>query len=465
MARKAAECLRIRMYRVGFGDFFLLTVPTETGPEHILVDCGVVPGKTGKGDIDTIKTAVRHMAAETESKLALIIVTHRHADHIIGFSRCADEFSKFDVGAIWMPIWETEFEPTVVRFQADVEEVAVTLEAAALAGDRDTTTDDVLGMAANATGTSRKSGTRGGTNAKSLHLLKNGLGVKPQYLAKGDKPKLPSVLGRAGLTAQILGPPPVNEFDFLKLMDLKKVVGQYFSAAEGGSDDGRMVPFEPQYTVTASEYPASAFREWAPREKRGVRPDRSKRYSDELEEGVRSATPAALFMAAKKLDAVLNNQSLVVLFGWEDKSLLFAGDAQGGNWEYWLYDDGVPAKDPTTATMSADGKKILADIDFYKVGHHGSTNATPIPALEAMGSDFVAMCSVQKDSFGTEKNASEVPRLPLLDALAKKSALVRSDQFPVSEGDVSVRAAVRKKMPTPKTGKFEVGSCYVDYFL
>lgn len=272
------------------------------------------------------------------------------------------------------------------------------------------------------------------------------------------------MLGKAGLTAEILGPPPVDEFDFLKLMDLKKGVGQYLAAIEGGGD-GRLMPFEPDYAVTASDYPASAFRDWAPREKRGVRPDRSKRYSVELEEGVRAAMPAALLMAANKLENVLNNQSLVVLFGWQGKSLLFAGDAQGGNWEYWLFDHGVPARDPTTLTMSADGKKILAEIDFYKVGHHGSTNATPIPAIEAMGSDFVSMCSVQKDSFGSEENESEVPRIPLLDALAKKCALVRSDQFPVSEGEVRVPAAVRKKVPKPKAGRFEVGSCFVDYFL
>lgn len=465
MAKTAADSLRIRMYRVGFGDFFLLTVPTETGPEHILVDCGVFHGQTGHGDIDTIKAAVRHMAAETDSKLALIIVTHRHADHIIGFSRCADEFLRFDVGAIWMPIWETEFEPKVKEYQDDLEGLAGDLQAAALAGERDATTDEVLAMVENATGKSRKLGTRGGTNAKSLFLLKNKLG-KPQYLAKGDKPKLPAVLGKAGLTARILGPPPVDEVDFVNLKDLKKGVGQYLAALEGGGGGGRLMPFEPDYEVKASDYPASAFREWAPREKRGVPPDWSKRYSVELEHGVRAATPAALLMAANWLERVLNNQSLVVLFGWKGKSLLFAGDAQGGNWEYWLYDDGVPASDPTTLTMSADGKKILAEIDFYKVGHHGSTNATPIPAIEAMGSDFVSMCSVQKDSYGSEKDKSEVPRIPLLEALAQKSALVRSDQFPVLEGGkVTVQAAVPNDIPIPKTGRFEVGCCFVDYFL
>jgi beta-lactamase superfamily II metal-dependent hydrolase len=464
-SKKPTTSLRVRMYRVGFGDFFLLTIQTESRAQHILVDCGVTRGRTGKGDIATIKTAVRHMAAETDSKLALIIVTHRHQDHIIGFSRCATEFEKFKVEAIWMPIWETEYETKIAKSQDYLNELALGLRAAALAGDHDAYTDEILGMVENATG----EGPGGGTNAKSLCLLKNKLGVKPDYLAKGDTPKLPPALSKAGLTAKILGPPPVDEFDFVKLMDLKKGVGQYLSDG-GGEERGdrslRMMPFEPEYTVKASEYPPSAFREWAPRKKRWCfLPDFSRRYPSELEKGVRAATPAALLMAAKKLDAILNNQSLVVLFGWKDKTLLFAGDAQAGNWEYWLYGEGVPAKDPSNLTLSSETKAVLGAIDFYKVGHHGSTNATPIPAIEAMGSDFVSMCSVQKDSFGSEPDESEVPRIPLLDALAKKSALVRSDQFPVSEGDVRVRAAVGKEMPKPKTGKFEVGSCFVDYFL
>ena len=82
--------LRIRMYRVGFGDFFLMTVPSAAGPQHILIDCGVTGGTTKKGDIGTIKDAVADMAEETGNKLALIIVTHRHQDHIVGFSRSAE---------------------------------------------------------------------------------------------------------------------------------------------------------------------------------------------------------------------------------------------------------------------------------------------------------------------------------------------------------------------------------------
>ena len=42
-----ANVLRVRMYRVGFGDFFLLTVPTADGPQHILIDCGVHAANIG----------------------------------------------------------------------------------------------------------------------------------------------------------------------------------------------------------------------------------------------------------------------------------------------------------------------------------------------------------------------------------------------------------------------------------
>src|SRR5260370_37355998 len=38
---QGAKGLRVRMYRVGFGDFFLLTVSTAKGDKHILIDCGV----------------------------------------------------------------------------------------------------------------------------------------------------------------------------------------------------------------------------------------------------------------------------------------------------------------------------------------------------------------------------------------------------------------------------------------
>ena len=67
-----------------------------------------------------------------------------------------------------------------------------------------------------------------------------------------------------------------------------------------------------------------------------------------------------------------NNASLVLAFemGPGGKVLLFAADAQRGNWLSWTrgtWDDG-----DKTVTAS----DLLARTVLYKVGHHGSHNAT-----------------------------------------------------------------------------------------
>jgi len=185
-----------------------------------------------------------------------------------------------------------------------------------------------------------------------------------------------------------------------------------------------------------------------------------------LEKSVQAAQPSALLSAMKQLDNFLNNQSLVVLFTYKGKKLLFAGDAQGGNWEYWLYDGDPPTTTPDQK-LGKEGTAVLSNLAFYKVGHHGSTNATPIAAVQHMNVGFAAMCSTQGNSFGSVKNNSEVPRKPLLDALALKCALVRSDQIPVELTGKEVARAedTKAEIDVPKSGKFQVGSCFVDYLL
>ncbi|MEA2162006.1 MAG: hypothetical protein QOK37_133 [Thermoanaerobaculia bacterium] len=470
--------LRIRMYRVGFGDFFLVTVPAADGPQHILIDCGVTPGQTKLGDIGTIKDAVAHMADVTNKKLALIIVTHRHQDHIVGFSRSAEIFKDFTVGAVWMSFWETEYDPNEKKekpmafaFQEELTSLASNMQAhMAARGADDPDSDEILAMLQNATGLDQaelaaaggaaaagKPGKGGGTNAASLTFLKTGLKLKPEYYAKGDTPKVPKVLADAGLTAQILGPPPADAFDFLKLMDLKKGVGQFLG--EGGDGSAKKFdPFGTQWHRDAAAFSKTAFREW----ERGLK----KKASAAMETAIQNAQPDLLFTAAKTLDKILNNQSLVVLFTFNGKKLLFAGDAQGGNWEYWMF-GGTPNNAPSADQIDKTSKAILGNLDFYKVGHHGSTNATPVSAVEAMGGDFASMCSTQEGSFGKVANNSEVPRIPLLTALSKKTTLVRSDQFAVTLPDNEVPAVKGSPdaLPKPARGRFEEGPIYIDYFL
>jgi hypothetical protein len=467
--------IRIRMYRVGFGDFFLVRFGAEGGAhEYVIIDCGVHGGTTGKGDIGTLALAVEDMVKETRGRAALIVATHRHADHIMGFSKCAEQFEKLRADAVWMSIWETEYDEKIKKLQAELTGMAVGLQTH-LAANGAAEHGDTLALLYNATGVEALAGKRRASNAASLERLKTGFGVEPHYYARNDKPKLPSGLAKAGVKARILGPPGLDDEIFMKMMDLKKGVGQYLDAANAkAASSADFAPFANAWNAPAASYGDVALREWLPRGaanggggKDG--PKASAAARARMEGALRSAQPTAFAAAAKSLDRFLNNQSLVILFEYEGKNLLFVGDAQGGNWERWIYDSDEPDRE-VTSPLSKQGRDILGSLDFYKVGHHGSTNATPIPVVGALPEGVVAMCSTQEDTYpGTLSKGTEVPRIPLLDALKDRCSLVRSDHVsPKVDGKKIPRGKkLDAKLKEPTQGRLveDVNGFWIDYFL
>jgi hypothetical protein len=464
-AASGALGLKVRMYRVGFGDFFLVTVPTAGGNQYILIDCGVFKGTTGKGDIGSITDAVDDLYETTRGQLALVIMTHRHADHIAGFSR-APRFKEFKASMVWMPYWEqfNDAKESPNRLQADIDQLAFQL-AMQFRGRTDPVAGEAFDYLWNATGidfnAAAKGGQRGGGNAAALDLLKNHFGQNGKnvkYYAAGDKPQLPPEL--EGLSAHILGPPPKDAKAFVQLTDFKKNVGQYLDCITNGDDGPRAIqPFRRQWFADPQrDYPDSD----------------TAGYSIDYKacrDAVDNAQPDMLAAAAAKIDTFLNNQSLVVLFQFADKKLLFVGDAQAGNWEHWLYKLNAPINDPTKAgDLTEDSKRILQTIDFYKVGHHGSTNATPIPVVHAFGTNhsangFVAMCSTQPGVYGNAAKGTEVPRNPLMKALGDECTLIRSDAFEIKTSNGTVKAANGSpaQLPTPRVGTLNKNSLYVEY--
>jgi beta-lactamase superfamily II metal-dependent hydrolase len=504
------------MYRVGFGDFFLVIVPTSSGDQHILIDCGVFKGTSGTGDLGSITDAVEDMFQTTGGKLALVIMTHRHADHIAGFK--AERFKDFKASMVWMPYWEQFNEKKAdsgVNLQLNTQTLAANLANVALnlsggenadamkvllqlgkpsgaedvnsahnllvdiqdlaanlaiqfRGRDDADAKEALAQLGNATGiedfsaaaTDKKK--RGG-NAVALDMLKDHLGSNGdnvRYYAAGDKPELPDEL--KGLKATILGPPPEKAKAFLALMDLKKGVGQYLdSMAESTDGPGPIQPFANEWIAKAKDYP-----------------QQDELKYDDIMQRVNTAQPDMLATAAAKIENFLNNQSLVVLFEFDGKKLLFAGDAQGGNWEYWLYKMEAPLKDPTDAGDIVEAsKELLQTIDFYKVGHHGSTNATPIPVVDAASArpktskGFVSMCSTEVGVYGNPKKETEVPRVLLMDELNKGSCLVRSDSIAITFTDKAtnekktIDATEGVKFPKPKAGTLTKTKLYIEYAL
>ncbi|HKR02633.1 MAG TPA: hypothetical protein VJT09_18285 [Pyrinomonadaceae bacterium] len=474
----SARGLKVRMYRVGFGDFFLITVPTRSGDRYIVIDCGVFKGTTGKGDIGSIEEAVEDLYQTTGGKVSLVIMTHRHADHIAGFARAADRFRDFTVNMVWMPYWEQFNDPkeskgkkdsksnvSPLALQTEIEQLATQL-AMQFRGRTDPEAQHALDLLWDATGVDFNAASTGGKklsgNALALDLLKNHFGdggKNVKYYAAGDEPELPPEL--TGLTAEILGPPPKEAQNFMKLTDLKKGVGQYLDSTTGDDSGAKAIPpFRPQWY-------ADPERDYPQKDARGY----NIAYED-IRNAVDTAQPDMLAAAAAKIDTFLNNQSLVVLFKFGGKNLLFVGDAQAGNWEHWLYRIDAPIKDPSKAgDLTEMSRELLQSVDFYKVGHHGSTNATPIQVVEALSkgraaNEFVAMCSTEFGVYGNPVKGTEVPRDPLMEALGDGCALVRSDSFPIktkSAGVIKPAKGAAAPLPKPKAGKLVQKGLYVEY--
>lgn len=416
--------LRVRMYRVGFGDFFLLTVPTGAGPKHILIDCGV-----HAKDLGSIQDAVAQMASDCGSELALVIMTHRHADHISGFGKCSDAFSKITVERVWMPWFEDPKNAAATAFQAGLTALAGGLQMK-LAARSDEQSQQFADMAENITGGMAAAGGVS-ANQKALDVLHNGFMNKPDYdyYQAGDAPVLPKSLVGA-VSAQILGPP----IDPNLVSKMTNKTQQYLTD-DDPSDDGKVTPFSNAFR--ADSYPKEAFRFFP---------------ADQIKKMIGDAQPDVLAAQAVAADNTLNNQSLVVLFSVAGKNLLFAGDAQWGNWENFLYGGAYGTPGHTELTDRA--KTILGKIDFYKVGHHGSANATPKDAVAAMRHGCVGMCSTQIDAY------NEVPRGPLLQALGERmdGQLARSDQVAVSSAPINPGAGL-----FPSKFKRPTGTLFIDY--
>jgi beta-lactamase superfamily II metal-dependent hydrolase len=95
--------------------------------------------------------------------------------------------------------------------------------------------------------------------------------------------------------------------------------------------------------------------------------------------------------------------------------LVFPGDAQEGAWQHVL-------RDPRKADL-------LRDAVFYKIGHHGSHNATPKAFINEIWRDGnVAMLP-----WGRVKRwEKSIPKQTLLDALADHNHIVIRADAPVA---------------------------------
>jgi hypothetical protein len=218
------------------------------------------------------------------------------------------------------------------------------------------------------------------------------MGKKRRYLCFGDDPGTGDIL--PGVDVDVLGPPTLTQNGAIaKQRSRHKEEYWHLQAAAAGAElaaeNGNSL--FPNYV--AKETPS--WGRWGRHRLRQMRSD-------------------MLMPIVRNLDDQMNNTSLILLFAVGDKSLLFPGDAQWENWSHALADEAV--------------RKKLRTVDLYKVGHHGSPNATPKSLwnlLENRGPEDKAerLTSVMSTKHGVHGHSreTEVPRDTLVKALVSDS--------------------------------------------
>ena len=391
--------IRIRMYRIGFGDCFLVTFP---GPLHVLVDCGV----HNRGNIGTLDRVLEDIEQESGGRLALVIASHAHEDHIAGFIRGQERFRSFSIGEVWLPWSEDRSDELARRLRQSQARLQFALEQHFKASPD---AGEAVDLLANASAK---------RNEPALASLRDGLGGGGQvaFLRAGETRLEPG--GVPGLSARILGPP--RDEAFLRRMDPPKAERYLRATDDGTVEEGVLRPFDSP--VLPEDDPGPRLTE---------RQRRALQAAVEL-------TPEALAFA---LDRAINNTSIVALFSYRGVSLLFAGDSQYGGWKSWL---DLP-----------DAAAELGRLSFYKVAHHGSENATPRTALEGMPTDkFAAMISTQSVPWPS------IPYGKLMDALERQTGgrVLRSDSVKVADAP---EGPLVSQLPEG----FDIGPFWVDYHI
>ena len=330
--------LLIRAYRVGCGDCIYVRIPQGRDGFHILIDCGK------KGGVELLEQAIKHLEAtmlpdgdvKGKKRLDLIVATHRHEDHIKGFDK--EWFKNIQVKNIWL---SAVMDPKHPQAEKTHKLHAFATAQMRRLADSGMALSPQVEILASAYGVSNDA-----ADDFLMKTLPKANKIEPKFVHAGMTAKQLG-LDIKGATIRVLAPEQdIDHFYLGEEIDVSLKGLQAFS----GSARPRARRSEGPAPTNIS---AGDFRL--------------------LQSGMLSA---GLAFAAKDT-AIQNNMSVVLLIEWKKRRLLFVGDAE---WEREF----KTGKDNGSWNVMWEKHRLthLKDpIDFLKIGHHGSINATP-PAAE-----------------------------------------------------------------------------------
>lgn len=461
--------IRVRMYCQGLGDCFLLTFPRSgvgRSEYHILIDCGVIGGTENATEIMT--AVVDNIHEVTGGHLDLVVATHEHWDHLSGFNQVRERFEHdFEIDAVWLGWTEDPKDPkdliknraaklkalkTAVKKIADTgmhipgmaEQHKSIQQVLSFFGDEDQQSGLGVNSPAQAASLVKARTTRDALDFLSQH---------PKAAVTYCYPSKPPMLldGVDGVRVYVFGPP--EDTSYLKISAPTKNAKTYGLTAQSGEDSfiaalnsgeddplysdmkDLTYPFEKteriEFTKVGHSNCASFFDEHY-----NLLPGAKDAWRRIDTDWLDVTSELAL-----NLDSNTNNTSLVLAFEIGEpgigKVLLFAADAQVGNWLSWKdLEWSLNVQDQSIRKVSAHD--LLKRTVLYKVGHHGSHNATLSElGLDLMNSpDLVALLPVDGKK-AHDKGWDEMPFGPLLTTLEEKT---RGRMIRIDDPDLPLRS-------------------------
>jgi hypothetical protein len=437
----------------------------------------------------------RDIASTTGGRIDLLMITHEHWDHISAFSKeqARSVFESIKLGALWLP-WTEDLSLELARKLkaeggADRTALASAAEAMERRGKTDSSTLGLVSKVLDFFGGTKYSKKTGDIMRWIQAEYTERYGVTPRYLHPGgietfaavnsnlarvyvlgppEDERLLKVLGRAGTTYR-MGIEWAAAAGCFRALGVTSHSALSASGEPLDADDARLLsdPFDRHLQVPLAKVRAAtaqaiedakarlARKEMLDLASLAAHPLFHELYFEKSNAWRRIdddwMAPAGAF--ALQLDNKTNNTSLAFALELgppgEGKVLLFPGDAQVGNWLSWFGPVQVAGSDlPVGPSLNwkVGGRVITAEdllkrTVFYKVGHHGSHNATlrrrdnKPGGLALMGSEdgkkeFVAMLPVDEYVARNTANYGAMPLPEIVEELLKRSAgrLSRNDE-------------------------------------
>jgi hypothetical protein len=412
---------RIRMYQVGFGDCFLLTFEYARAlhdgrrERHMLVDFGTTRLPRGLPRLaDTAELILEH----TNNELDVLVITHRHKDHLAGFGDgkagpLTDQLQPKLVMRPWTedPKGAADAEAPGRRldmrrrFVAGLQAGQELAEAIESLAQREGQLD--LRSAEGRLAVEAQDQVK---NAEAIARL-DGFAKKSHrrgiYAFFGSKVPFEDFI--PGVSCDVLGPPTIEMSHGAVLKQREEDPGEFWLETIESAAASRVVQLagnaEKQWDLLTAPSGLGSAR-W-------------------LLENLSSQQQASLLRLVRLVDDALNNTSLILLLTvGGSRRLLLPGDAQIENWSFAL----------NKAKEDRGLKEKLSEVDLYKVGHHGSRNATPKTLFgfwNQPGTKSRRMTALMSTLPGVHGKSEEtaVPRETLITALDKRMTLHRTDHL------------------------------------